>query len=313
MFNEAKMPTTNSGKIFDSVVFYDAHHHNPEDYQIGLIGLDKQLLIAFREAFYNLGDHFPFSILDFGLLDDDKSSSTLKELAEKIPLIIIGGKEISPLSPNVVISNRFIETKEFGSAKYIGYQRHRISIGDFNMTDEFQNISLGELRKYLGSVEPLMRPCKGMLFRLDTIRQSDLGISANNICGLTLEEGAQICRYGGLSTDMRWIQFPSMTPKFTYGNISDEFSEACATLCWYYLEGFLHKTYEATDSHKHLSYVINSHVLEEDITFIKTEKTGRWWMKYGDSADYVPCLYEDFVQSREGNIPDRLMKYCLEG
>lgn len=312
MYNEHILNASKTGSIFENLTFYDHNSHKISDFQMGIVGVDERSLTAFRNSFYLYGDHFQLPVLDFGLINvTDNLTQNLEQLSSQIPLIVIGGSPLTFSQSTAVVSKLLDAGHRNEMKKFIGYQRHLAKLDDYNQIDEYQNISLGELRKNSMMVEPLMRTCTNISFDLSAIKQADLGIDANNIVGLTLEEASQISRYAGISPDMRIAHFPNLQPQFAFGNVSKEYGACVSTMVWYYLEGLLNLNYESPSEDEHISYVINSEYFEEPLTFLKGQKSGRWWMKYGENADYFPCLHEDFIQSKEGNIPDRLYKYCL--
>ncbi len=312
MFDEHTLNQSNSGSIFENLTFYDQNLHNVADYQLGIVGIDEKSLTAFRNNFYLFGDHFQLPVIDFGLVaKSDNLVKNLEKLSSQIPLIVIGGAPLSFSKSTAVVSKILDAGHRNEMKKFIGYQRHLAKLKDYNQIDEYQNISLGELRKNSMMVEPLMRTCSNISFDLSAIKQADLGIEANNIVGLTLEEASQISRYAGITPNMRIAHFPNLQPQFAFGNIAKEYAACVSTMAWYYLEGLLNLNYESPAEDEHISYVINSEYFEEPLTFLKGQRSGRWWMKYGENTEYFPCLHEDFIQSKEGNIPDRLYKYCL--
>ncbi len=309
MYDEYILGRAKAGSIFERLTFFDSNLHSLSDFQLAIVGLDEPSLTAFRNRFYALEDHFQLPICDLGLLKNDKNlEGNIEALKSSTNLIIIGGKPLSFQSTTAVVGQR-LENK--ANERYISYQRHKSNLKDYNQADEFQNVSLGELRSNLRMVEPLLRECSQMIFNLNAIRMSDLGIEASNMVGITLEEASQITRYAGLSESMKCIQFPNLQPQFSFGNVTNEFGQSVSTMAWYYVEGILCLNYEDPAEDDHISYVVNTEYFEEPITFLKGEKSGKWWMKYGENDDYHPCMYEDFMQSRAGNIPDRLYKYCL--
>lgn len=309
MYNEYILGQAKAGTIFENLTFFDSNLHDLSEFQLAVVGLDEPSLTAFRNRFYSLEDHFQLPICDLGLIKNDEYlKENIGSLKNKVNLIIIGGK------PLCIEENTAVVGQKLGNRtneKYISYQRHRSNLKDYNQADEFQNVSLGELRNNIRMVEPLLRQCSQMVFNLNAIRMSDLGIEASNMVGITLEEASQITRYAGLSESMKSIQFPNLQPQFSFGNVTQEFGQSVSTMAWYYVEGILCLHYENPAEDDHISYIVNTEYFEEPITFLKGEKSGKWWMKYGENDDYHPCMYEDFMQSRAGNIPDRLYKYCL--
>ncbi len=312
IYDEQVLNYSKPGSLFENLTFYDQNIHDISNFQLGIVGLDAASLNAFRNNLYMYGDHFQLPILDFGLIVDHVNlKSSIGLLANKISLIVIGGAPFDFLESTAVVCKTLDEGHINGKKKFIGYQRHLSQLNVYNQIDEYQNISLGEVRSNLKMVEPLMRTCQNLCFDISTIKQADIGIDASNIVGLTLEESSQICRYAGITPNMRVAHFPNLQPQFAFGNVTKEYASCVSTMVWYFMEGLLNLKYESPSEDDHISYVINSEYFDEPLTFLKGEKSGRWWMKYGEDSEYHPCLKEDFLQSKEGNIPDRLFKYCL--
>jgi hypothetical protein len=47
---------------------------------------------------------------------------------------------------------------------------------------------------------------------------------------------------------------------------------------------------------------------ENDTLFLKSKRTGRWWMKMQEGV-YIPCTYSDYMQASNNDMPERWLRY----
>ena len=63
-----------------------------------------------------------------------------------------------------------------------------------------------------------------------------------------------------------------------------------------------------------VSFLISeSGVMDEPVVFVKSNQSGRWWMKMPamneqPGAEFIPCSYRDYHTASKDEIPDRLLQ-----
>ncbi len=78
-------------------------------------------------------------------------------------------------------------------------------------------------------------------------------------------------------------------------------------MIWYYIDGIQFGRNEAPMENKEMFIECHIAFAQVETTFIKSKKTGRWWMMMPD-GNYVPCSYSDFQQAGENEIPERWLR-----
>ena len=172
---------------------------------------------------------------------------------------------------------------------------------------------MGELRSDPDLLEPVIRDADVLTINLASVRSGDAPGQIDPIpSGFTLEEVCQIARYAGMSD--------KLTSFGIYGlNLeSDPHRQTAslyAQLVWYMMDGFSKRKNDFPASRESLvEYLVDSKDGIPAMTFWKSKRTGRWWIEAPDmttSAQFrhslIPCSYEDFKQSCDHDIPDRII------
>lgn len=175
-------------------------------------------------------------------------------------------------------------------------------------------VRLGEARADLPEIEPTFRDSSFISLDISAVRQSDApGTFAPSPNGFYTEEICLLARYAGLSDNMKVFGLFEVNPVLDNRN---QTSALASQILWFLLEGNSQKKAESEliDRDKNGRFVIY-HVsvkdLEEDLIFIKSTVTNRWWMKIlskDNIVNYLACSYNDYLSAGEGEIPSRWMK-----
>ncbi|MBT8188815.1 MAG: hypothetical protein HKN67_04695 [Saprospiraceae bacterium] len=179
---------------------------------------------------------------------------------------------------------------------HIAYQRH------FGYHGNPRSLSLGDIRKRMNYVDPLLRNVDGIFFFLDAIRKQDSNVENAFVSGMNIDEACIVARYAGMSQSNKLIYF-----NIGEGSITDESSQVTALLIWYYLEGSGNKNIEAIEHKNNHTYMVNNPYFENPVKFIKTNITGRWWYQHPEDNFFIPCTEDDYIAISEGRIPDNFV------
>ena len=274
-------------------------------------------------------------------------SGVISELIKKeiIPIVIGGSQELTyaiyqaygslEQVANLVTVDRkidFLESKNITSDTYLRdiilskpnylFNYSNIASQSYYLNPEteevmrklyFENIRLGEIQKNIEKVEPVLRNCNILSFDMNSIRQAEVpGTSFPSPNGLFGNEACQITRYAGMSDKLTVIGFFEMTPEY---DIQGQTAHLLAQMIWYFMEGFsLRKGESPLSSDKnYLQYKVVLSSVEEELVFIKSQKSNRWWMKipYPPSEKIkferhhlVPCNYQDYQTAVKDEMPD---------
>ncbi len=197
----------------------------------------------------------------------------------------------------------------------LGSQTYYLNPDNVHMMHKlfFETKRLGELQSNMELAEPILRNSNLVSFDLNSIRQSEVpGTSFASPNGFFGNEACQLARYAGMSDKLNAIGFFEMTPEY---DIQNQTAQLVAQMIWYFLDGVSNRKNESpiSGSKHYTRYKVVISNTEEELTFIKSLKSGRWWMKipYPPSKKVkferhhlVPCSYQDYEVALKDEMPD---------
>jgi formiminoglutamase len=201
---------------------------------------------------------------------------------------------------------------------HLGYQSYLV---DRNLPQVLEMLyfechRLGQIRHNFSDIEPVIRHSDMLTFDVAAIRSSDAPGSAHvQPFGLTGEEACQICWYAGLNEKLSSVGFYEYNP-----SLDDEMmktASVCATMIWYFIEGFYHRKNElAFKQNNYLKYTVSMPSSPATITFYKSKLSDKWWLEIPVSHPslryertiIVPCSHSDYETAASGEVPDRYIQ-----
>lgn len=197
----------------------------------------------------------------------------------------------------------------------MGYQTYFVGSSSVEIMNKlfFETYRLGQMRTNIEEAEPIVRNADFISVDISSIRNSDAPGNKNATPnGFYGEEICQIMMYSGLSDKSTGIGF------YEYNNaldINNQTAHLIAQMIWFYIEGVGNRKNEtpAISSSNYLTYRVPISEIENDIIFIKSLKSNRWWMKMPVelsknrymSQHLMPCSYKDYQQACSNEVPDR--------
>ncbi len=339
-----------TNKLGNCITIYDSQFPNLSDTDVAIIGIGYQSDMV-RKALYKLA--YPFrhlKIADLGNARKDDISflvPIIKELLDsQIFPIIIGQHEQLTLAQfqahkvrqalvNIAIVDeqiRYSSTEEDDTGHYlnsilqtkepnlfhlgiIGSQSHYISEETKKLFDHdhLENTGLGRVKSDIETIEPLIRDADMLSFSLSALKQAEApGVISASPSGLFSEEACQICRYAGMSDKL------SSFGVYGYSAIhdnEDQTANVIAQMLWYLIEGYANRKDEFPATNEGLTeYIVEIKELENQITFWKSNKSGRWWIQVPAKIErqherhhLIPCSYNDYQMACQEEIPERLI------
>jgi arginase family enzyme len=214
---------------------------------------------------------------------------------------------------NTIINNH---KSTFGHYINIGYQTY---LNDQQVINRFMKRRselnrIGDVRQAIYMTEPLFRDSDVAVFDISAVRHSDApGTYSPSPNGFYGEEICLLSRYAGISDNLRVFGLFDVNPEF---DIRSQTSALAAQILWFFLEGFSQKQYEtpvlsAINSGRFIKYHVRLKDLEDDMIFIKSNLTDRWWMELTLEKDqnfYVSCTHEDYLKANRNEVPERWVK-----
>jgi formiminoglutamase len=214
---------------------------------------------------------------------------------------------------NTILSNH---KSTFNHYINIGYQTY---LNDQQIINRFlkrrsELVRIGDVRQAIYLTEPLFRDSDVAIIDISAVRQSDApGTISPSPNGFYGEEICLLSRYAGISDKLKIFGLFDVNPEF---DIRFQTSGLAAQILWFFLEGFSQKQYETpvlslSNSGRFIKYHVRVTDLEDDLIFIKSNLTDRWWIELPAEKDqnlYVACSHEDYLKANRNQVPDRWMK-----
>jgi formiminoglutamase len=195
----------------------------------------------------------------------------------------------------------------------IGYQTY---LNDQQIINRFlkrrsELIRIGDVRQAIFLTEPLFRDSEVAIFDISAVRQSDApGTMSPSPNGFYGEEICLLSRYAGISDKLKVFGLFDVNPEF---DIRNQTTGLAAQIIWFFLEGFSQKQYETPvlnlgNSGRFIRYHVRVTDLDDDLIFVKSNLTDRWWIEIPAEMDqnhYVACSHEDYLKANQNEVPDR--------
>ncbi len=197
----------------------------------------------------------------------------------------------------------------------IGYQTYFVGQENIQLMRNlyFDAYRLGSVQTDLREVEPIMRSADLITFDVSSIRQSDApGTSKPSPNGLYGEEACQVMMYAGLSDKLTGLGI------YEYNSSVDRGAQTAhliAQMIWYFIEGVTNRKIEMplVNTNNYITYRVPVQNIDQEITFLKSKKSDRWWIKLPIDATknryashhLLPCSYKDYQQACNNEVPER--------
>ncbi len=198
----------------------------------------------------------------------------------------------------------------------IGYQTYYVGTESVELMKKlyFDTFRLGQVRDDIQETEPIVRNADLVTVDLSAIRHSDApGNSQASPNGFFGEEACQILMYAGVSDKLSGLGIYEYNPKF---DVNGQTASLVAQMLWYFIEGVSSRKQDLPllNANNYITYIVAIANVAQEITFIKSTKSDRWWMKLpmeGSRNRYLshhllPCSYKDYQQACNNEVPDRL-------
>ena len=209
------------------------------------------------------------------------------------------------------------ESKFLFNYAAIAYQTHFVQPEILKTIDKlyFDAIRLGRMKENIQFAEPEVRDADLLSIDISCIKSCDApGHAHATPNGLTSEEICQIMRYAGMSDKITSLGIYEYNPMF---DNQETTGQLIAQMIWYFVDGFYNRKsdYPIVSEKDFTRYIVNVGGNEYDLTFWKSNKTGRWWVEVPfivkerfERHQLVPCSYEDYTAATNNDVPDKWLR-----
>jgi len=211
---------------------------------------------------------------------------------------------------NNIIYNHKSSINHFINIGYQTYLNDQQTINRF-LKRRSELLRIGDVRQAIYLTEPLLRDSDVAVLDISVVRQSDApGTISPSPNGFYGEEICLLSRYAGISDKLKVFGIFEVNPEF---DIRFQTTGLAAQILWFFLEGFSQKQYETpaisdTNSGRFIRYHVRITDLEDDLIFVKSNLTDRWWIEISTGKDenmYLACSHEDYLKANRNEVPER--------
>jgi arginase family enzyme len=197
----------------------------------------------------------------------------------------------------------------------LGYQTYFVGNESVELMNKlyFDTHRLGQIRTDIEDAEPIVRNADLITVDISSIRQCDAPGNRNSSPnGFYGEEICQIMMYAGISDKLSGLGI------YEYNSLLDREGQTAhliAQMMWYFLEGIGNRKADipANNPEGYITYRVPMTNIDQEITFLKSIKSNRWWMKLPVelaknrfmSHHLIPCSYKDYQQACKSEVPDK--------
>ena len=170
----------------------------------------------------------------------------------------------------------------------------------------FDFYRVGRLRDELEEAEPSLRAADLFSFDMNAVRFSDAPANAGGSPnGLAGDEACALMRYAGAATNLSSLGIYGYDPKTDVHSMT---AKLAAQMLWYFVEGIAMRRQEARlDEDRKEFAEFHVRFTASDATFLKSRRTGRWWMGLPDGA-FTPCTLADYQTACNDEMPERWLR-----
>ena len=193
----------------------------------------------------------------------------------------------------------------------IGYQSYYIYQRQLNRlnNNNFDSYRLGEARKHLPEIEPIIRDSITIDISLNSLKQQEAPgqrVIAPN--GFYSEEICQIAKYAGAGD---FLKIANISGFQACPDVQT--AKLTAQIVWFIIEGYGCRVTEDPANDLHIKkFNVNSGGPADKIVFYKSDKTERWWVEIPQGSEekkiMLPSNYKDYIEACNKQIPDRFFK-----
>lgn len=189
---------------------------------------------------------------------------------------------------------------------HIGFQSYLVHPRMLETMDKlrFDCYRVGNAKENMEEMEPVIRNTSLLSFDISAIKNSDAPAGNCSPNGFTGEEACMLARYAGMSTVLNTF---GIYGYHLENDVKELTAKQIAQMIWYFIDGKSRSKQEAKFEDKHNFNEYDLAFAEVNTRFLKSKKTGRWWMQLPDKK-MIACSYKDYIDASNNNIPERWLR-----
>lgn len=220
---------------------------------------------------------------------------------------LIDLQETSSLRSERFLLDMFMEQPNYlRHYNHIGFQSYFVQPRMLETLDKlrFDCYRLGKVRENMEEIEPVLRNTDLLSVDINMIKHTDAPASSLSPNGFSGEEACALSRYAGMSVQLSSYGIYGYNPEKDKDDLT---AKQIAQMLWYFMDGRSVKNKEAQLTERESFLEFHIAFTDIDTVFLKSKKTGRWWMQLPDK-EFVPCAYSDYLLASNNEIPERWLR-----
>jgi formiminoglutamase len=190
---------------------------------------------------------------------------------------------------------------------HLGFQSYHVHPRMLETLDKlrFDFFRLGKVRESMEEAEPVLRSSDLFSFDMNAVRFSDAPVNRyGSPNGFTGDEACALTRYAGMSERLMSFGIYGYDPVRDVHRMT---AKLIAQMIWYFIDGYQIRLTEAATTDRESFAEFHVSFTSNDTTFLRSKRTGRWWMQMPDRS-FAPCSYKDYLQASNDEIPERWLR-----
>lgn len=220
---------------------------------------------------------------------------------------LIDLQDASPIRSQNFLLDMFMEQPNYiRHYNHIGFQSYFVQPRMLETLDKlrFDCYRLGKVRENLEEMEPVLRNTDLFSVDINMIKHTDAPANSLSPNGFSGEEACALSRYAGMSSQLSTYGIYGYDADKDKDNLT---AKQIAQMLWYFMDGRSVKNKEAQLADRESFLEFHIAFTDIDTVFLKSKKTGRWWMQLPDKS-FVPCAYSDYLLASNNEIPERWLR-----
>lgn len=189
---------------------------------------------------------------------------------------------------------------------HIGFQSYFMHPQMLETIDKlgFDCYRVGKVKEAIEEMEPPIRNSE--LFSFDIAAIQNAHAPANHVTpnGFNGEEACTLLQYAGMSNTCTSIGIYGYIPEQDQHQLT---AKQISHMLWYVMDGINKGKQEASLDNRNEFDEFTIAFGEVETAFLRSKRTGRWWMQLHDGK-FAACSYHDYLTASRNDIPERWMR-----
>ena len=189
---------------------------------------------------------------------------------------------------------------------HIGFQSYMVHPHMLETIDKLHIdcFRVGKVKEQLSEMEPPIRNSHLFSFDIAAIQHAHAPVNKLTPNGFTGEEACTLMQFAGMSQFTNTIGIYGYAPELDEHNLT---AKQIAHMLWYLMDGLYKGKREAAIEDRNAFNEFTLAFAEVETVFLKSKKTGRWWMQVPDGS-FIACSHLDYLIASNNETPERWMR-----